>query len=117
MIRATTTLLIAVTALGACSQKAAQVSPSYVSSAPYLGMSCAQLGTEAASINARAADLSGKQDKAASNDAALTAVSIILFWPAAFFIGGNDDHTAELSAMKGQAEAIRLAATQKGCGG
>jgi hypothetical protein len=41
-------------------------------------------------------------------------VSLILFWPAAFFIKG-DDASPELARLKGTAEAINRAAVHKGC--
>jgi hypothetical protein len=44
----------------------------------------------------------------------LTAVSLILFWPAAFFING-DDASPELARIKGTAEAINRTAVRKGC--
>lgn len=101
--------------LGACAQSPDKITPAYVSHTPFLSMDCRALSAEAASLNRRVADLTGKQDKAANNDAALTAVAVILFWPAAFFVAGGEDHAAELAQLRGQAEAITQAAQQKGC--
>jgi hypothetical protein len=44
----------------------------------------------------------------------MTAVALILFWPAAFAIGGNDQSPA-IAQMRGEAEAIQSAAVARGC--
>jgi hypothetical protein len=41
-------------------------------------------------------------------------VALILFWPAAFFIGGNDQAPA-IAQMRGEAQAIQSAAIARGC--
>ncbi|MDX2155363.1 MAG: hypothetical protein SFW09_02540 [Hyphomicrobiaceae bacterium] len=40
----------------------------------------------------------------------------MVFWPAAFLVGGNDHNTAELARMKGEFETIERVAIQKNCG-
>jgi hypothetical protein len=60
--------------------------------------------------------LSGIQDQKASSDALATGVAIVVFWPAAFLVGGNDQNTAELARMKGEFDAIERASIQKSCG-
>jgi hypothetical protein len=37
-----------------------------------------------------------------TNDGVTTAAAIVIFWPAAFFVGGDKQTAAELSQMKGQ---------------
>lgn len=106
--------LIAATGLSACASAPEAVSASYVSPTQFAGMSCRSLNAEAQRINAALAAATGRQAQAASNDAAMTAVSLILFWPAAFFIKG-DDNAGELARLKGEAEAITQAARSKGC--
>jgi len=44
----------------------------------------------------------------------MTAVALILFWPAAFAIGGNDQAPA-IAQMRGEAQAIQSAAVARGC--
>ena len=56
----------------------------------------------------------GQQQATADGDAAMTAVALILFWPAVFLIGGNDQSPA-IAQMTGEAEAIRAAAIARGC--
>jgi hypothetical protein len=101
--------------LSACASAPDQVAASYVSPTGYSGMSCNALNIEAHNVAQRLTVATGQQSKAASSDAALTAVSLILFWPAAFFISGDSATSAELARLKGETEAIRSAATRKGC--
>jgi hypothetical protein len=110
------TILAAVAALGlaACAPDPNTVAPAYISPTAYAGLSCAALNGEAQRINARVAQVAGQQAQAASNDAAMTAVTLILFWPAAFMLGSGDQ-SAELARLRGEAEALRMAALQKGC--
>jgi hypothetical protein len=104
------------TSLAACSSSADKIVGSYVSPLQYQSFSCSQLGEEAQRISARVSQVSGVQDQKASNDAVATGVAVILFWPAAFMIGGNDQNTAELGRLKGEFEAVEKAAIQKNCG-
>ena len=41
---------------------------------------------------------------------------MVIFWPAAFFVGGDKQTAAELAQMKGQMVAIEQASIQKKCG-
>lgn len=71
---------------------------------------------EATRISGRVTALSGVQDDKATNDAIATGVAIVVFWPAAFLVGGDDQNTAELSRLKGEFNAIEQASIQKNCG-
>ncbi len=99
-----------------CASSADKIGPQYVSSLQYQGTNCEQLAAEAQRISARVAQLSGVQDQKASSDALATGVAIVVFWPAAFLVGGNDQTTAELSRLKGELEAVDRAGTEKRCG-
>lgn len=66
-------------------------------------------------ISARVAELSGAQDKKATQDAIATGVAIVIFWPAAFLVSGNDHTAGELSRLKGEMEAVERMAIQKNC--
>jgi hypothetical protein len=68
------------------------VAPPYVSPVtllPYQGYTCQQLALEAQAISTRAATLSGAQDSQRTKDGVATAAAIVIFWPAAFFVGGD----------------------------
>lgn len=55
------------------------------------------------------------QDQKRQSDAVATGVAIVLFWPAAFFVGGNGQTAAELANLKGQMQAIEQASIAKKC--
>jgi len=102
-------------ALGDCASSSSEIAPAYVSPVAYQSYTCQQLAPEAQSISTRAATLSGAQDSQRSKDGLVTAAAIVVFWPAAFFVGGDKQTAAELSQMKGQMVAIEQASIAKKC--
>lgn len=104
-------------ALAGCATSSKDVATAYVSPIQYQGYDCGQLASEAARLQTRISPLGGRLDEAASNDKALAGVSIILFWPAAFALGGTKNQEAEYSRLKGEYDAIQQAATAKKCAG
>jgi hypothetical protein len=42
--------------------------------------------------------------------------AVIVFWPAAFLVSGDDAQTAELARLKGEFAAIQQISIQKNCG-
>lgn len=102
--------------LGACAKSADKVTASYVSPLSYQSYTCAQLAQEAERVSARAMTLTGTQNQKATGDAVATTVAIVIFWPAAFFVGGDDAQTAELSRLKGEMDTIEQVSIQKKCG-
>ena len=101
--------------LGGCASSSQEISASYVSPVMYQQYSCQQLALEAQSVTARAGIVSGAQDQKRSNDGLATAAAVVVFWPAAFFVGGNGQTAAELAQLKGQMVAIEQAAIAKKC--
>ena len=81
----------------------------------YQSYTCQQLALEAQSISTRAATLSGAQDSQRTKDGVVTAAAIVVFWPAAFSVGGDKQTAAELSQMKGQMIAVEQASIAKKC--
>jgi hypothetical protein len=75
-------------ALGGCASSSADITPAYVSPVMYQAYTCAQLAQEAQAVSTRAASLSGVQDQKRTNDGLATAAAVVIFWPAAFFVGG-----------------------------
>ena len=102
--------------LAGCASNSDEITASYVSPTEYQSYSCTQLTQEAARVSRRSQELGVAQDSKAQSDAGTMAVTLILFWPAAFFIDGDDETAAELSRLKGQAQAIEQANIQKNCG-
>lgn len=107
---------IGASAAAGCASRPEDVGAAYVSPTQYASYSCRQLSQEAERVSGRAAQASGQQDSQRSRDVAATAAAVIIFWPAAFFVGGNSGNTAELARLKGQMEAIESASIQKRCG-
>ena len=101
--------------LAGCASNADKIGASYISPLQYQNYSCVQLGDEAQRVSGRVAQLTGVQDQKASSHAFATGVAIVLFWPAAFMIGGNDQNTAELARLKGEFEAVERASIEKNC--
>ncbi|WP_427026591.1 hypothetical protein ACP4J4_20190 (plasmid) [Aureimonas ureilytica] len=108
--------LCAVLALSGCAKKADSIAAAYVSPTLYMNLSCAQLREEARVISSRAAAAAGVQNDKAGKDAAVTAVGLVVFWPAPFFVGGDSASAAEVSRLKGEMQAIEDASRRKGCG-
>lgn len=102
--------------LAGCASSAENVSAAYVSPLQYKDYSCQQLAQEAERVSIRAQTLTGGQNSKATKDAVATGVAIIVFWPAAFMVGGNDQTTAELAQMKGSLQTIQQVGIQKDCG-
>jgi hypothetical protein len=102
-------------ALAGCASSAADISPAYVSPVAYQSYTCQQLALEAQSVSTRAAALSGSQDSQRTKDAVATTAAVIIFWPAAFLVGGDKQTAGELATMKGQMVAIEQASIAKNC--
>lgn len=108
--------VVAALLLAGCAQNAADIHAAYVSPAPYQSMSCDQLRAEASRVSAAAAEATGSQNSKATNDAVMTGVSLVLFWPAMFFVHGDQGNAANLANLKGQMQAIQQVNTAKNCG-
>jgi hypothetical protein len=46
----------------------------------------------------------------------MVGVSLVLFWPAIFFVGGDNASAAEVARLKGEMQAIEQANIAKNCG-
>ncbi|HIF02784.1 MAG TPA: hypothetical protein EYQ84_05540 [Nitrospinaceae bacterium] len=103
------TLLIA-----GCASNPATIRATYVSPLEYSNLDCDQLRLEMIRVSRRVATASGQQQEERDDDKAALAVGIILFWPALFFMGG-DDMKQEIALLKGQYEALETVAIQKKC--
>jgi hypothetical protein len=55
------------------------------------------------------------QDGQRTKDQVASAAAIVVFWPAAFLVGGDKPTAAELAQMKGQMVAIEPASIAKKC--
>jgi len=108
-------VISALALLGGCASSADKVAATYVSPLQYQNYDCEQLAAEAARVHDAAVADGAQLNKASSNDAGITAVGAVLFWPALFFLGGNQQKEAEYGRLRGEYDAIQKVAIQKKC--
>ncbi len=80
----------AAVALTGCATSPKDITPNYVSPVLYQNLTCDQLAQEAQRVSNAAGAASGAQQSQATKDGVATGVAIVLFWPALFFIGGDN---------------------------
>jgi hypothetical protein len=117
-MRANRSIAVAVSvalAVAGCATASKDIASTYISPNQYSTYDCAQLAAETARIQARVVQLGGRLDQAATNDAGIMAVGIILFWPVLFALGGTKQQEAEYARLKGEYEATEQAAIAKKC--
>jgi len=110
-----TIALALVIALAGCAKSSEEVSTSYVSPIQYANHDCGQLRGELTRVNRQLVQKMRSQDGRADSDALATGVGVVLFWPALFFIKGDDEHAGELARLKGEFNAIEQSAIEKRC--
>src|SRR5258708_39766794 len=103
-------------ATSACASYSEKVPATYVSPVIYENLSCRQIAEEASRVSRRAAEVTGVQDSQATKDSVVTGVAIVVFWPAAFFVGGDRASASELGRLKGEADALEQVSIKKNCG-
>lgn len=102
--------------LSGCSTASKNIAAEYVSPLQYSSYDCDQIFAETDRVKSRAVKLGARLDEAASNDAAITGVGLILFWPALFALGGTKQQEAEFSRLSGELDALQQSAVSKKCG-
>jgi hypothetical protein len=75
----------------------------------------ADRGRRRAAVAARVGGDRGAKSEG-NNDAVVTGVALVVFWPAAFMLSGDGPTAAELSRLKGEMEALESVSIQKNCG-
>lgn len=103
-------------ALTGCSTASKNIAAEYVSPLQYSSYDCEQIFAETDRVKTRAVKLGARLDEAASNDAAITGVGMILFWPALFALGGTKQQEAEYGRLSGELNALQEVAVSKRCG-
>lgn len=99
-----------------CAKSSGEIRPAYISPMQYQNWDCQQIAAEAQRVSQHANELAGVQDDKADKDALATGAAIILFWPAAFLVGGDGQTASELARLKCEFEALERAAIDKKCG-
>lgn len=107
---------LALALITGCSTASKDIVPTYVSPLQYSDYDCDQLRAEIIRINTRVNTITGKLDKNRENDNMATGVTMVLFWPAVFFLGGTKEQEAEFARLKGESQAVEQVSIQKKCG-
>lgn len=100
--------------LAGCASSPDTISAAYVSPLQYSSYSCNQTKAELMRVNRKVMEVTGAQEDEANKDAVAVGVGLVLFWPALFFLMG-DDRKDELARLKGEYEALETVAIQKEC--
>lgn len=108
--------IAAAAAVAGCASSSSDIRASYVSPLQYQQYTCKQLAEEAERVSARAVEASGTQDSSRTQDAVVTTVGVIVFWPVLFAVKGDGQTAAELARLKGEMETIEKVSIQKNCG-
>jgi len=111
----TSAALAAVATLSACAASPKKIEAAYVSPIKYQAFSCDQLALERTGIEYRANILYRSLKKRADADAAKMAAGTVLFLPTLFFLNGNGTKAAEFAQLKGDYQALRITAEDRGC--
>ena len=108
--------LLTVAVLSGCAADTNQIRASYVSSYEYESYTCERLRGEAERVTRLAQEVGARVDDAAETDDVQMAAGMILFWPALFFLEGEETaDTQEYAELKGRMTAIEEASLRKDC--
>jgi hypothetical protein len=114
MFRKITAAALCAAMLVGCASTSEKISSSYVSPLTYSNYDCDQLRMELMRVSGKVQEVAGAQNKQAKNDKVAMGVGLVLFWPALFFLAGSDKKE-ELANLKGQYDALGVAAIEKKC--
>ena len=98
-----------------CATSPNEMTASYVSPLIYQSYDCQQLVMESDRVSRRVQSMHSKLAEKESDDSAKMAVGLILFWPALFFLDGDEDGAIEYKRLMGESEAVHQAAVAKKC--
>lgn len=111
-----TITLIALLSTTGCATPPSDIGATYVSPYNYTGYSCGKVITRMNGILMQTTDLYKKLKRKSDIDEAQAAGAWFVFLPVGLFLEGGDGSEAEqYSNMKGDYEALRIAAAQKQC--
>ena len=86
-----TVVVSVVLLLTGCTKSGDRIASAYVDPIQYQNYDCEQIQAALIRISARVSDLTGQLNKAAKNDKWLTTAGVIIFWPALFALGGDEE--------------------------
>lgn len=115
VIRQATYVFMASTLLAGCATRSENIEATYQSPMQYQSHDCDQIQMEMVRVSSKVREISGAQDSEATKDAVALGVGLVIFWPALFFMMG-DDKEADIGRLKGEYDALHQAAIMKKCG-
>ena len=104
------------TSMTGCASSAKDVPTQYVSPLIYENYDCQQIGDELSRLTRKVNESAGKVEERASDDSGTMALSLVLFWPALFFIDGDGPEAQEYGRLKGEYDALEKTSIKKSCG-
>ena len=97
-----------------CAKQPDKIQAVYVPPMQYRHMTCDEMGAELSRVGRQVQAVTRHQKDEADGDAAAMGVGLVLFWPALFFLIGEDKEY-ELSRLKGEVDALEAAAATAKC--
>ena len=101
--------------IAGCATSSDNITAKYVSPTQYNSFNCKQIEAEMIRVRNQVRTVANIQDDQATGDAVAMGVGLVIFWPALFFLIG-DDKEEELGQLKGEYQALEQASIQKECG-
>lgn len=106
---------IAALVIPACATRPENVTASHVSSSRYAERTCKSLARELDEVQDALRAQSAKLNDKATQDAVVTGVGVILFWPVLFALGNNAGLEGDVARLKGEEQAIRRQMREQEC--
>jgi hypothetical protein len=108
-------IAVAGAVVGGCASSPKKIDAAYVSPLKYQSFTCDQLAIERTAIEHRANRLHRSLKRRATGDAAKMTAGAVIFLPTLLFLKGNGTKAAEYAQLKGDYQALRLSAEDRGC--
>lgn len=108
-------LTIAATLLPGCATRPENVAASHVSASRYADRTCKSLARELDEVQDALRAQSAKLNDKATQDAVVTGVGVVLFWPVLFALGNNSGLEGDVARLKGEEQAIRRQMREADC--
>jgi hypothetical protein len=106
---------ITILLLPACASRPENVVASHVSSSRYAERTCKSLARELDEVQDALRAQSAKLNDKATQDAVVTGVGVILFWPVLFALGNNAGLEGDVARLKGEEQALRKQLREQEC--
>ena len=108
-------LAIAAMLLPGCATRPDNVAASHVATSRYADRTCKSLSRELDEVQDALRAQSAKLNDKANQDAVVTGVGVILFWPVLFALGNNSGLEGDVARLKGEEQAIRRQMREADC--